>query len=41
MTRNEHAVTLNISESMPRWDCILEGVREHRDEWASATPVSH
>jgi hypothetical protein len=35
VTRNVHALTLF------ELDRILEGVREHRDEWASAAPASH
>ena len=39
--RNETSFDMKISESFPRWGRILDGVREHRDEWAVAAESSH
>jgi hypothetical protein len=35
--RTETSFDMQITETLPRWDRILEEVRTHRDEWAAAT----
>jgi hypothetical protein len=38
--RGATSFDMKISESLPRWDRILDGMREHRDTWAAASPAS-
>ncbi len=38
--RGATSFDMKISESLPRWERILDGVREHRDTWAAAAPAS-
>ena len=36
--RAKSTFDMKITESLARWDQILEGVREHRDEWTRDMP---
>jgi len=39
--RSTSTFDMQISESMPRWEKILESVRTHRDQWQRETPAHH
>lgn len=37
--RGATSFDMKISESLPRWERILEGAREHHDTWADLAPA--
>jgi hypothetical protein len=37
--RGTSTFDMQITESLPRWEKILESVRTHRDEWVQETPA--